>query len=648
MQKCFKLWLIITSIVFFVAILTLLGVIFVYGKIYQDKIYPGMQIGQIDLGNKTKKEALYLIKEKIAEINQEGLVFRVSTKQGDKETVIMPILISATDPDIIQEILVFDPEKTVEEAFLIGREGNFWQKILTQWDALYSPLKKGARGLSNRIYLSYSLDEKELQEILQKNFQELEKPAQDARLVFTKNKFEVEFEKYGYAFDYQIAIKKLKENLDILVSEPIDLTLITDEPKIKKSQTGPALKQAQDILALTSLTLKDKDKEWKVGRNELGEWLTFSFVIPGGVIESHGFQQGDNLPTNRSWSSDQDSTIDITFNQEKVTEFLETIAQEINIPAKEAKFQMKDGRIIEFQISQEGLEMDIEESIEKITKELKNKETKELPLIIELIVKTTTPKITTEEVNTFGIKELIGRGESNFKGSPKNRRHNIKIGADHLNGLLIKPDEEFSLVKTLGSIGPEAGYLPELVIKGNKTIPEYGGGLCQISTTTFRVALDTGLPILERRPHSYRVSYYEPAGMDAAIYNPRPDLRFLNDTGNWILFQTKISGDNLIFEFYGTNDGREVEISQPKIFNIVKPGPTKIIETENLKPGEKKCTERAHYGADAEFTRIITSSDGKIKNEVWKSFYQPWRAVCLIGVEPEPVETEGSQTVPVE
>ncbi|MBU4332454.1 VanW family protein, partial [Patescibacteria group bacterium] len=220
-------------------------------------------------------------------------------------------------------------------------------------------------------------------------------------------------------------------------------------------------------------------------------------------------------------------------------------------------------------------------------------------------------------------------------GSPTNRRHNIGVGANKLNGLLIAPDEEFSLVQTLGEVNAATGYLPELVIKGNETIPEYGGGLCQIGTTAFRVAIYSGLPITERRPHSYRVSYYEPAGMDATIYNPRPDLKFTNDTGNYILFTTEIDSDILTFHFYGTNDSRKIEVENPpRIWNIKYPGPTKIIETLNLEPGEKKCTERAHNGADTLFTRKITYADDREPlEEEWFSRYVPWQAVCLLGVE---------------
>jgi vancomycin resistance protein YoaR len=128
------------------------------------------------------------------------------------------------------------------------------------------------------------------------------------------------------------------------------------------------------------------------------------------------------------------------------------------------------------------------------------------------------------------------------------------------------------------------------------------------------------------------VAYYEPAGTDATIYDPKPDLRFLNDTGHYILFTTEMTGDDLYFRFYGTKDGRTVVQTTPRVFNFVSPGPAKLIETTDLAPGVKRCTEKAHTGADTEFTRVVTYANGEKKTDVFKSHYKPWQEVCLIGV----------------
>lgn len=191
----------------------------------------------------------------------------------------------------------------------------------------------------------------------------------------------------------------------------------------------------------------------------------------------------------------------------------------------------------------------------------------------------------------------------------------------------------------MGAVSPftaETGYKPELVIKGSRTIPEYGGGLCQVSTTLFRTVLATGLPVTERANHAYRVPYYEPpVGMDATIYGPKPDFRFVNDTGHHLLLRTRIEGDELIYELWGTNDGRAAQTSEPEVYNFVSPPPAKTVETTDLSPGKKKCTERAHTGADAKFTYTVTRADGTKDERIFKSHYRPWQAVCLIGVKPQ-------------
>jgi len=107
----------------------------------------------------------------------------------------------------------------------------------------------------------------------------------------------------------------------------------------------------------------------------------------------------------------------------------------------------------------------------------------------------------------------------------------------------------------------------------------------------------------------------------------------MNDTGSYILIRTAIEGDELIFTFWGTKDGRAASQTEPRVYNITAPPPTKYIETLDLAPGTKKCTESAHAGADAEFTYSVAYPDGTEKDTTFTSHYRPWQAVCLVGVE---------------
>jgi vancomycin resistance protein YoaR len=200
----------------------------------------------------------------------------------------------------------------------------------------------------------------------------------------------------------------------------------------------------------------------------------------------------------------------------------------------------------------------------------------------------------------MGIRKKIGHGESNFRGSPKNRIHNIHNAAGKFEGVVVPPGETFSFVKNLGPVDASTGYKEELVIKNHKTIPEFGGGVCQVSTTLFRAAVNTGLKITERRNHAYPVQYYAPQGTDATVYIPKPDLQFINDTPGYILIQPYFQGTILSFDIFGTSDGRQVETEGPILLKRTSDGGKKYV-----------------------YYQIIKDKDGNqlAKNGFW-SFYQ--------------------------
>lgn len=272
----------------------------------------------------------------------------------------------------------------------------------------------------------------------------------------------------------------------------------------------------------------------------------------------------------------------ISVNREKVEEFMETIAEKFDKDPVDAKFKIGEDGIADFATSQEGITIDVEKSIEILSENLVESGKSEETIEISLPYSTIEPKIKSSEASKLGINTLIGEGVSNFRGSPKNRIFNINVATEKFNGVLIAPGEEFSFVKTLGEVDGEHGYAPELVIKKDKTEPEFGGGICQVSTTAFRAAINSGLKITLRRNHAYPVSYYNPQGMDATVYVPWPDLRFINNTPGNILIQTKIEGTILKFQFFGTNDGRKVEIVGPKVLEKKPDGSMKTTFSQKV------------------------------------------------------------------
>ncbi len=253
-----------------------------------------------------------------------------------------------------------------------------------------------------------------------------------------------------------------------------------------------------------------------------------------------------------------------------------------------------------------GRTLDIDKAAGMIKYALENDiEYIHLPLLrVEPVV-----NVLSEDLKTMGITSLFSSGESDFSGSPYNRIININVGLDKFSGHIVKPGEEFVFGDILGPVGPETGYRQELVIKGAETIPEYGGGLCQVSTTSFRAALDAGFPITERKNHSYAVSYYTPHGLDATVYPPSPNLRFINDSPGHILIQAFTVEKKAYYNYYGTKDKREVVMIGPYYSGWTGAPPARTKITDKLAPGETKMVGHRVSGLVATWYRQVLYND---------------------------------------
>lgn len=337
------------------------------------------------------------------------------------------------------------------------------------------------------------------------------------------------------------------------------------------------------------VNLKIKDNTYKLTKEEIKDWLIenndlrfnprYSSEIENINVCNYKKSIVCKLSVTTQDRFHIQKSSSFSLNTDLVKKYIQTLSKKTDKDPINATFDLQDGKISVFSMDEKGIELDQAESSELLIKYItEGKQTENL----ELSYKENSPDISINSINNLGITSLIGEGRSNFRGSPKNRIFNIKAATKRFHGVLIKPGEEFSFVKILGEVDGDHGYLPELVIKNDKTEPEFGGGICQVSTTAFRAAIYSGLKITARRNHAYPVSYYNPQGMDSTIYIPRPDLRFVNDTPGHILIQTEIVGTELIFKFFGTSDGRQVSIDGPHILEKKPDGSMKTTFSQKV------------------------------------------------------------------
>ncbi len=384
---------------------------------------------------------------------------------------------------------------------------------------------------------------------------------------------------------------------------------IVESPPLVLDATEQGQIAAEMVRAPLTITAEDAGP-WTISRQDLAAMLRFT------LNEEQGQYQ-------------------VGIDQNALFAFLEPLAPELRRGSENARFVFND-ETRELDLLAEaviGRTLDIPGSIQAIDRGLVSGE-HEIPLVFELEQPAVGSDATAAEL---GITEEVSVVSSYFAGSSPARIQNIVTASAPFHGLLIAPGETLSMAEVLGDISLDNGYAEALIIYGNRTIKGVGGGVCQVSTTLFRTALFGGFGIVERNPHAYRVGYYEQGpgspgpGFDATVYVPLVDFKFTNDTDYWMLSETYIYGTQLLWKFYSTDDGRQVQISSPQISGkIDAPKPLYKVNPD-LKEGKIEQVDFEADGMDVVVTRTVTLGDNTLHRDTIKTHYLPWRAIYEYG-----------------
>lgn len=390
-----------------------------------------------------------------------------------------------------------------------------------------------------------------------------------------------------------------------------DVALVVRESQPLLTDLSAAQAQVQRILRAPVVLTAPGFDPWTLDQRTLAGWL---------ILRPTGEASGS-------------ATLSVSLDPGQTTRLAEQIAAQVAREPSNAQFRWSDasGGLVAVVDSVAGQTLDVTKAVTLI-EQAATSDRRSVPLPLNII----RPQLATEDAPSLGITELIGEGITHFAGSSAARIQNITVGAAQFDGLLIPPGETFSFNQYLGEVTAEQGYAEGIIIWGNTTRADVGGGLCQVSSTAFRAAFWAGLPITERHAHAFRVSYYEPPkGLDATIYSPSVDLKWVNDTGHTILVHTYVDtgNDTLTFRYYGTNPGRTVQIDGPYESNPVPHDPVVYRDDPTLPKGEKKQIEWAKDGLDVTVYRIIKVNGEEVGRDTFFSRYLPWQAVYLVGTK---------------
>ncbi len=589
-----------------------------FASYYKNRFYQGIKIGEVDVGGLTKKEAQQLLLPlQDPPASSTTVVFTVQNQDQSFFSTPMPLQ---------QLLLPIDMKKAVDQLLATSKRGT----ALSQIKQIIVLLNK-----EKTYSLQYPVNQELLSETVSKLALEINNDGKppSAILEYTNDPSSLVITpgENGFVVNLDQSIKQLEDQILIISS----------------SQTNAISQQIE--LPLSSSTIDHQLSDFQLGnyRNRLlkfvGKELLFTPEIDSVNKESMTLLNNNNKTINDQLLIDLVNPRD-GFNHEKITDLVATWAKEIDQEPTDASFSYDPNtlRATNFSPHKSGLKIDQEEVAKKIIESLQiiedSTESKLDPIQQTIKIIQAEPNITLAQTNDLGINELIGFGESYYRGSIPSRIHNVKTASDYLNMAIVPPNESFSFNQTVGKVDGSTGFKQAYVIRSGSTLLEFGGGVCQVSTTMFRAMLDAGVNITKRLPHSYRVSYYEldnQPGFDATVYSGEVDLRFINDTPGHLLIISEADSTNayMTVKIYGTNDGRRSEISDYKQWDYTSPPPSQDIHDPSLAPGQRKQVENAIPGIKTSFNWTVTNSGGEvIHQKTFFSHYRAWGAKYLVGI----------------
>lgn len=581
----------------------------------KDKILINTNFGKADLGALNRSEAYTIIDKSLNGFENAKITFLAEDRIIEAEAGELGIK--------------FDREETLHKVYTFGSPGKIFNDIALSFISLFK---------FNHISPAYTFDSSVFSSFVDKRFNDVEKSPQNARIVSVNKSFGIAPSKSGTVIDRGKLIAGVLSNADSLNYTPIYVEMTEDFPSIKEDQLDEALTKYR-TLANRKIVMSYGFESWRLEGDSLYSLLeVHKKGYFGDVALSVHLSEFPISVNNIDLEGLGKSEVEVGVNEENLNLFIEKMANKVDRSTINATAVFENGEISEFSPAVDGLSLDQLKTHDLVLENLFNLEkSNDLQVSLSLPVKVTTAKVANDKINSLGIKELIGKGVSYFAGSIVNRIYNIQLGAGRISGTIVAPGEVFSFNEAVGEVSGKTGYKPAYIISSGKTVLDDGGGICQVSSTVFRAALNSGLPIVSRTAHAYRVGYYEQrgsgVGFDATVFSPAVDFKFKNDTDHYILVQAIFGKANSMLEvdIYGTYDGRKVEISKPSVINRISAPADRYQDDPTIPKGTVKQVDYSAEGADAYFSRKVNKNDKLIIDESFKSHYQPWQAVYLVG-----------------
>jgi vancomycin resistance protein YoaR len=588
---------------------------FSFSGSYNNRILPGVKVGNVDLSGSTRDEAIKKLQDGYAYLSQGQVI--VTTPVG---TATIGFAEAGRAPDT---------EAMADAALAVGHSsGGLGDAITSLHSALFGEsvpvvVQVDPNALAQRLH-----------ELVGKNTM----AAKDAQVTGKDGNFSFTPSSTGRGIDERMMATTLIDQLTV-INPPSQLqtggTFTNANPTVSDKDAQDAITRAEKIgvdVKLTWTTVPASApptwtaKNWTISASTIRSWIVFG-IRPDGKYGP---------------------TIDLIQAQT----YLSPISAKDNIQPLEptVKWDPSGTKPLSLNAGVDGTGIDIIATSQAIASNLDSLASGSGGAAsLEVVTAPIRPNIT-DIANISGMVIMNG-GKAQwttafFPDISNGNGKNIRQPAAKLNGLVIGPGQQFSFLGAVGPIDPAHGFALGGVIIGGLSnhTGAMGGGICSASTTMFNAAGWAGLQIDERHQHAYAISRY-PTGKDATVYSngvTTYDLKWTNDTPNPIVIRswaTSGSKSSVTFQLWSLPLDRTVIWPVGVKSNLTTATDGKLY-VGSLAPGQELRAEYVTDGYDTSVTRVVKDASGTVlHNDTWKSHYVKVNGVLQIGGSPPPSTT---------
>ncbi|NLF27855.1 MAG: hypothetical protein GX592_08150 [Clostridiales bacterium] len=393
-----------------------------------------------------------------------------------------------------------------------------------------------------------------------------------------------------------------------------------------------------------SFELYYRDNSWSFSPSQVGAELNEEEAL----VRAWNFGNSGNFFTQKSqiralMANPEHITSAIKWNEARMEDFLRSIQQKTDAPAVDAVVALEDDRPRIVKESSDGSALDLEatrEILHNLMLTGENGERLELP--VEVLKPAITTEVASESMN------VIAEFKTSIVGSRDSRKSNIRKALSYFNGQTIPPGVQMGFNEIVGERTQSRGFKKAPEFSEGTTKDDYGGGVCQASTTLYGALLQSGMTIVRRSSHSMTVAYVYPS-LDAAVTNTgSKDLVFRNDSDHPMYIFTKVTEASATVKIYGARPPYRYDYK----YNVLEdniPGTREVLRVDTTGEYATYSDEKV-LGSEAKMGRksegYLISYDWDTGEEVKREklstdYYEPGVTVYYTGAK---VRTGPSQT----